>query len=60
MTATITILIVREFLSAIDTLWNHEWKTRLASTPSALPKQQVYAMRGALLTFFFARAALFE
>jgi hypothetical protein len=60
MTATIAILIVHGFLGAIDTLWNHEWKARLASTPSALPEQRVHATRGIFLTCFFAGLALFE
>ncbi len=60
MTVATTILIIHGFLGSIDTLWNHEWKARLASTPSALPEQQVHAMRGVLLTFLFAGLALFE
>jgi uncharacterized protein len=60
MTATITLLIFHGFLGGIDTVWNHEWKARLASTPNALPEQQVHALRGVLLTFFFAGLALVE
>lgn len=60
MLITLTILVIHGFLGAIDTVWNHEWKARLPTTPEAIEEQRIHAVRGSLLTFFFGGLAFFE
>ncbi len=53
MTTTLQVLLVLGALGALDTLYYHEWKLRLPSTPSAAPELRLHATRD------FAYAILF-
>lgn len=45
MNTIINLLIFQSVLGAYDVIWNHEWKERLPSKPSAALEQKIHGIR---------------
>ena len=57
MTAALYVLIFLGTLGAFDTLYYHEWRLRLPSTPSAAPELRLHALRDFAYTIVFGSLA---
>lgn len=53
----LVVLIIQGLLGAFDSLWNHEWKERLPSRPTALEEQRLHSLREFIYVVFFAGMA---
>jgi hypothetical protein len=57
MIAALYVLLVLGSLGAFDTLYYHEWRLRLPSTPSAAPELRLHALRDFAYTIVFGSLA---
>jgi hypothetical protein len=53
MDTVINLLIVQGILGGYDVLWNHEWKERLPSRPTAALEQKIHGVRELLYALIF-------
>lgn len=57
MTSSLSVLIVLGLLGAFDTLYYHEWRLQLPSTPSAAAELRLHAIRDFAYTIVFGSLA---
>ncbi len=57
MTTALSVLVILGLLGAFDTLYYHEWRLRLPSTPSAAPELRLHAIRDFAYTVVFGSLA---
>ena len=55
----IYILIFQGFLGGSDVIWNHEWKEKLPTKPSAALEQKIHGIRELLYAIIFIGLAWF-
>lgn len=60
ITAILWLLAFQGVLGALDVLWNHEWRERLPSRPSAATEQQIHGVRELFYAVVFAGLAWYE
>lgn len=53
MNAVISLLIFQGVLGAYDVIWNHEWKERLPTKPTAALEQKIHGIRELFYAFVF-------
>lgn len=53
----LVVLIIQGLLGAFDSFWNHEWKERLPSRPTALEEQRLHSLREFIYVVLFAGMA---
>lgn len=57
MTTALQVLLILGALGALDTIYYHEWRLRLPSTPGAAPELRLHATRDFAYAIVFASLA---
>ncbi|WP_211233950.1 hypothetical protein [Chitinilyticum litopenaei] len=60
MDIVIYLLIFQGLLGGFDVFWNHEWKEKLPSTPTAALEQKIHGVRELLYAVIFLGLAWFS